>query len=702
MPDAFAAVAMAWLRKFYPDDYENPETADAVAHKVTAHLIPFFAPRVDHISEITYSDCEDFVNYKAGQRSQSASSGAFVAEARDYTLADAAEWSSRSKSALRKAWLDKRLPNAYLDKSSGRQGIVKVPVGDLIKAGFTPGAKAAEVPCGYSRRNVGEMLSTLRRIFAFARAKGLMSQDPSEGIRARSPVKGARSIRSKSKKRLYLFDLALSKRIAQHLNIQHQVAYWLMRGVGLRISEAYGIDLHDIYRDEGYMIIRVWQQGGKKFKVRDDDGNTVKVEKKKKTKTKSSTRTIPIPKPVAELIELYIAAFHEESNPNTPLLKPKRGLGQAAFRAALKTANQLEQHGEAEVGFNATPHVQRAFFTTDLDECPRRARSNYLGHLVQDHEGGAVITETVYTLRRNGVRQLLVIADAMGALIENEIGTLLDPALAHQLIPTRLTRSVDERDHALEVLDSAGLIRIVDIDGESILDVPEAAEMLAISDRQVRRLVSKGVLDRRRFPGAGMTANSGVTLSSVDAHLCAHQDLTSRRDLLAEFGLSYRELDILISKLNIKPVESTTLGHRYAWAEVERLRQYFKDRAALSRRAVSIADTSSEIGCTRRTVDRFISLGQLRIDATATENLGLTMITRKSLDDLIQKRSKRATLPQVRPAGSIPILEAQQRAGLTRVQVLELKTHGVIVHRTPDYQFHVDEASLEEYLKGRT
>jgi hypothetical protein len=528
-----------------------------------------------------------------------------------------------------------------------------------------------------------------------------MDADPSKGITAEDPAKGSKSRKPRSTKTKYLFDLATSKRIASHLHLQHQVAFWLMRAAGLRISEAYGIDLNDIYRDEGYMILRIWQQGGKKFKVQDDDGNTVKVDKKTKTKTKASTRTIPLPKPVAALIDLYIAAFHEGDDPNTPLLIPSRGLGQQAFRLALQAANEMEKHGEADVGFTAPPHVQRAFFTTDMDKCPPRARSLYLGHLVQDHEGGAEITESVYTLRRQGVRHLLVVADTMGTLIETQIGTLLDPTPARRLLPPPYKHQEEKWNRALDVLDAAGVVSTAEVNGERVIDANEAAEMLAISDRQARKLASKGVLHRYRVPGYGRTSSWAITLSSVEEHLEVSQELVTRRDLLAEFELSYRELDVLISKLGIEPVGSNTLGHRYAAADVDLLRRYFKDRAHLSKRAVSVAAAGAEIGCTRRTVNRFLILGLLSVDERATKSLGLTMITRKSIDELIVKRSKRATLPYVRPASSIPILEAQQRTGLARVQVLRLTDHGVIVHRTPDYQFHVDETSLEEYLKGR-
>ena len=588
MPDGFAPVALAWWKKFYPDEYDNPETADSVGNKVRAHLIPFFAPRVDHISEITYSDVEDFVDYKAGKRDQLTNAQAVIAEAREYTLVEAAEWTKRGKSTIRKAWLAKKFPHAYLDTTESTRGVVKIPVGDLITAGYFAAEKAQEVPYGYSRKNVNEMLSKLRRIFVFARANGLMDRDPSEGIKAKDPVRDSRSAQPKSEKPIFLFDLALSKRIASHMHIHHQMAFWLMRGVGLRISEAYGIELGDIYRDEDRMVIRIWQQGGKTFKVKNDEGQKVLVNKKLKTKSKSSTRVIPIPTPVAELIEVYIAAFHEGSTPTTPLLKPSKGLGQSALRDALTAANELEHHGAQDVGFNATPHIQRAFFTTDVDEFPSRARSIYLGHLVQDHEGGAAITEAVYTLRRKNVSRLLVVADFMGDLIMSEIGSLVDPTPAQRLVPTHVAENALQREHAIEVLDAAGLIGTTEDAGETVIDVREAAEMLAVSTRRVRELSREGILERRPISGSGRTRTFGVTLSSVKARLSTDQQLTTRHEMRSEFGLTYVELDRLITKLGVAPVQTNSLGHRYSDEEINKIRQHFKVQSATTKKTVSV------------------------------------------------------------------------------------------------------------------
>ena len=77
------------------------------------------------------------------------------------------------------------------------------------------------------------------------------------------------------------------------------------------------------------------------------------------------------------------------------------------------------------------------------------------------------------------------------------------------------------------------------------------------------------------------------------------------------------------------------------------------------------------------------------------------MVSRTSRERLRVERSKVRTLPVELPPGSTPIREVERRTGLNRVRALQLKSEGVIIHRTADYQFHVDEASLHAHLSKR-
>lgn len=703
--DGFADVAWAWWKKFYPSDNSNPERSADIASQIGLHLVPFFSPRVDHIGDITYEDCEDFVDFQSGLRPKTNAKQIVVVEARELTLAEAAAWCHKSKSALRKAWLTRKFPNAHLDTSMGVNGVVRIPIGDLIKADYVPDENLVEIPYGYSKKQVGALLGIMRQIFKFAMAKKLLDKDPSIGIKAKEPARNTRSFRSNTRTvaPVSMFDLATSKRIAQNLHIHHQMAFWLLRCVGLRISEAYGIALEDIYRVDGQMTIRIWRQGGKFFKILDDDGNEQVVTSKTSVKTIASQRVLPIAQPVAELIDHYIDAFHDdEENLSTPLLSATRGCGQAGFRDALEKATVSANCGVDDVGFVVTPHTYRKFFATDLDEISPRPRSVYMGHQVQNLDGGAAITESTYTLKRKGVEHLLVVSETMTSLIATTIDSLVEPVTAGRLLPVSACADADERDHALEVFDAAGYIGTAEVNGEQVIEVAQAADLLAIPERKVARLIRDGYLQRQRIDGAGRASLPGVTMSSVKERMALTQQMWTRKKLCTEFNLTYDEVDHLIKVLGVVPFDvPNTRGYSYTNDEINKIRRHLEERTAISESAVPVAEVMDALGCTRRTASQLLAMGRLELDQEATAAMRMTMVTRASLERLGAERNRQGTLPQERPKGTITIHEAQVRTGLGRTGVLTLKKDGVVITRTADYQFYVEEASLKKFLNSR-
>lgn len=71
------------------------------------------------------------------------------------------------------------------------------------------------------------------------------------------------------------------------------------------------------------------------------------------------------------------------------------------------------------------------------------------------------------------------------------------------------------------------------------------------------------------------------------------------------------------------------------------------------------------------------------------------MVSRKLLDELVKARAACPRPPVSRPPGTIPIEEAQTRTGLSRMELLKLRESGLITRRSSDYQFHVDETSIQ-------
>ena len=698
----FSDVAWAWWEKFYPSDGLSPQRRDDIESHLRKHLVPFFSPSVDHIRDITYEDCEEFIDYSSGRRPKVAPAQTIVTEARELTLADAAKWCGRSKSAVRKAWSTRKFPNAYLDTSVSDMGVVRIPVGDLIAAGYVPQEGTAEVPYGLSEKLVNALLNDLRQIFKFAMAKKLITVDPSTGLKAKEPARSARAFPkgSRADAPVYLFDLPTCKGIASRLHIHHQMVFWLLRCAGLRIGEAYGIRLEDIYHRDGCMTIRVWRQGGKYYKVTDEEGNVQRVTSKEKLKTKSSQRVLPIAQPLAALIDIYVEAFHVgETDPSTPLVTTMRGCGQSGFRDALKKATIAEGCGVEDVGFVTTPKTLRTFFATELDDIALRPRSSYMGHKMLNLDGSAAITESTYTVQHKGVQHLLVASDTMAERIESGVGSLVERVAASRLLPISLCVDTDERERSLEVLDAAGYVAATTVDGHEVVEVSDAAEMLKVSGKKVGALVRKGLLVRQRVDGPGRSSFFGISAASVHEQMALVHGAWTRQRLCVEFDLTYRQVDYLIGVLGVTSLESDLVrGYLYAEQEVEKLRRYVDERAEVSRRAASMKEAAKALGCSLRTAAHFLSAGHLEADVESSAAMGWTMVTRVSLEQLLAERAPRRALPSVQPPGSIAIREAQERTGLVRVDVLKLAAQGVVIHRTSDYRFWVDEASLESHL----
>jgi len=698
----FADVAWAWWEKFYPSNGRHPQRRDDIESHIRNHLVPFFSPRVDHVRDITYEDCEEFVDYLSGKRSTATPAQTIVTEARELTLADAAKWCGRSKSGIQKARSSGKFPNAYLDTSASDMGVVRIPVGDLIAAGYVPQEGTAEVPYGLSEKHVNSLLNDLRQIFKFAIGKRLITVDISTGLKAKEPALTARVFPkgSRADAPVYLFDLATCKRIASRLHIHHQMVFWLLRCAGLRIGEAYGIRLEDIYHRDGYMTIRVWRQGGKYFKVADEEGHVQRVTSKESLKTKSSQRVLPIARPLATLIDIYVDAFHsDETDPATPLVATIRGCGQSGFRDALHKATIAEGCGVEDAGFVTTPKTLRTFFATELDDIALRPRSSYMGHKMLNLDGSAAITESTYTVQHKGVQRLLVVSDTMAARIESSIGSLVEPVASSRLLPASLCVDTDEREGSLEVLDAAGCVAAAVVDGHEVVEVSDAAQMLKVSEKQVGALVRKGLLVRQRVDGPGRSSFFGVDASSVHEQMALVHGAWTRQRLCVEFDLTYRQVDYLIGVLGVTSLESDLVrGYLYAEEQVEKLRRYMDERAEVSRHAVSMKEAAKALGCTRRTAAHFITAGHLVVDDESSTAMGWTMVTRASLEQLLTQRAPRRALPSVQPTGTIPIREAQERTGLSRVEVLKLAASGVVIHRTSDYRFWVDEASLESHF----
>ncbi|MDA8359335.1 MAG: site-specific integrase [Actinomycetota bacterium] len=259
-------------------------------------------------------------------------------------------------------------------------------------------------PAGLSQGYVTDALWVLRCILAFARANGLFPPgfDPTEGLDAPIADKAdrRRPERSTQPRPLSLPECA---RLASHLHPVHQLAFWLQRVMGLRISEAFGIMVGDVVDLGSTGLLAVQGQGGRSFSVRDDHGQVVAVPYKQTTKTAAGSRVLVVPEQLMVLIRVAIDAFH--ADPDTgqvdaaarlvPGLQTPDRSGQHAYRHAFAEAAIAEQLSADHLGFAVSTHLLRKSCATDLawaSGIEGAVRRRFMGHRAGDDVYGRIYT----------------------------------------------------------------------------------------------------------------------------------------------------------------------------------------------------------------------------------------------------------------------------------------------------------------------
>ena len=701
---SFADVAWAWWNKHYIVRRKaGPTRAKLVKSRLEELIIPFFTSRVSDISEVSYKHVEEFIEYLAGYAPTSAPTKKMeVMEARLFTLQEAADAVDMSKSAVRRAWLLGDFPGGF----KAPNGKIFIPSADLLAWKSTRRDPEVPAPVAYAKSTATEILQHLRGIFTYAIANDLMSRDPSMGQESIKPAPGARRFVKPNLETAKAIDLYVSRAIASELNIHHQLAFWLIRVGGLRISEVFGVRVGGIIRVDGVMLLTAKKQGGKQFEEWDDDGEIIKSDEKDSLKTEASVRTIPLASALSDLIEIYLEAFHneEEEDPETRLFNTPGSTRQGAFLEALKKAYITHGLTYDNLRYRVSSHYLRKCCASDVvGTVPEFIRTVFLGHKLQGSgDGGAGVTRTVYTLEQEDIAQKLLMPQKQNEIIAATIKTLVVPTPISRLLPMNRRHSLEPMRQAIEALDRAGMVRAETAeDGDELLTPAEAAELLSCTPKTVDRWGVAGKLERRRIAAYGAMTGWGYTLASVQELMRIEAGNLTRRALCDQLGVDYTRLHRALGELGIKPVDgSRSIAHRYSAEDVARITAHFEALRTAGDGAVAASDAAALLGVHSVTVRRHLQQGTLVEDKEATASLKVTMVTRDSLDRLLKSRERRRT-DAVHPEGTIPFKEAQKRTGLKRMDLLALQRRGLIIRRTRDYQFCVDEASLNAYLEGR-
>ncbi len=142
--------------------------------------------------------------------------------------------------------------------------------------------------------------------------------------------------------------------------------------MGLRISEAFGVLVGDIVDLGAEGTLEVQRQGGRSFKVRNDDGLIVTVPDKMITKTAAGSRVLVVPPGLMELIRVAIEAFHTDPVSGrvdraarlVPGIQRADRAGSNCYQTAFTVATAAEGLASNDLGFRVSTHLLRKSLAT--------------------------------------------------------------------------------------------------------------------------------------------------------------------------------------------------------------------------------------------------------------------------------------------------------------------------------------------------
>ena len=531
------------------------------------------------------------------------------------------------------------------------------------------GDRFTKVTPGRSRTTVGGYLWALREIIKYARASGLDVPDYTGGkeIKALKPL-------GRAKRKAPLVTLEESARIAAHLHVVHQLAFWLMRASGLRISEAYGLLAGHFYCDaEGDGFFVVQDQGGRDFVVWDENQKPESVRHKEGLKTDAGYRVMVLPRPLTALVRAVIATFHTDGegfvDPYARLVPSirKDDAGQAGFRSALTRAARdagLSARGEA-LEESIVPHDLRKAVATGLAldaTTDRLWQRRFLGHRV-----GSDTFDLVYVLDSKLKRHLAVAARAIEAdLVEAGVSTLMVPTVRRPLYARDTPR--DQRASRDLELEQLGWQTSVP---DGAVGVPEAAQLLRIKEKATRLLMGTAipaVKDRRGWR---------VRVEDVTAFRDRNVGKWRLAEIAREAGVSYQETHRLMERLAITPAHDAYEKNVYILenAQAQVILGEFDRTRHLRERAVRESEAARLLGVSLAVLRVLVANGQLERDVESDAS-GTSFITRASIDAEAARRP--------RTTSRVTLHDLREIADLDETAVKALVAAGLLVRTRDD------------------
>lgn len=534
----------------------------------------------------------------------------------------------------------------------------------------------------YAESTVNERLVVLRRVLKFIAVRDRRIINFAEGIQAQAPV-GWTETRPK------LLTYAETALLASDMHVIHQLTLWLLRVLGPRLSEPYGILVGDVIDDGERMALLFQAQGGKRFALWGDEvGEVIETTHKKGGKTAAAFRLVGVPYQLAELIRLVIAAFHTDPvtgavDQDARLIPAIRsaGGGQEGFRAALAHAGVVTAI-EMAADERLLPHGQRKALCSDFADAEI---GEVLARLWAGHRAGKDVHGAVYVLNRIQYKRLLPAVKALEDMIEAEVGSsLIVPTTRRPVYGAGTDRS--RLAHADVVLAEAGW-QLSGIDDDRIT-VEEAAALLGMSSlAAVRRLFPAQIPAVKDAKGRWRPLRDDV---------CAWRDRNDgkvRLPVLAEdLLITYWQARELTLKLLAKPPVKDPYSREFLLTaeQADRVRAECHRVRALRERAVPVSVACDELNLRHPSVSALANQGRLDWDPE-TDTSGMRFITK---DSLAEERARRGRLTE-------PVVGAaalSKAAGLNDAALKALLAQGLLVRARRSEGF--TRASVRHWITG--
>lgn len=502
--------------------------------------------------------------------------------------------------------------------------------------------------------------------------------------------------------------------IAGTLHVVHQTALWLMRVLGLRISEAYGIRVGDVIDlgPGGHGIVAIRAQGGRRFDDRDpDSGELTRVDRMERTKTTTSVRVLVVPRALMDLLRTVIEVFHtgdlgvvRTDARLIPGLTREDSSGQAAFRDALGIAceGMLRSNGvDLERALSATPHDLRRSVCSDLEHVLKihgvKAR-RFAGHAAGDD-----VHARSYVLDDPLLRPGREVADALQRQLDEELPAGL-------MVPTRQRCTTGAQPALAE--DGARLDAELALRGwlvrpghrgEELLTAGEVASALGCTVQTARRWMREGVVPSVILTQRARGEERGALLADVLAVGERMRAQVTIADLAEEVAQTYHTVYQYVRASGL-PTERVG---RTCWlpAEaVEHVRGHYRHQAELHSRAVPLSVAAATLRATLPEVEHLLARGILIGDDPAHD--GRRMVSRESVEQVLadrqrsRPRSSAARKPS--PVVTVPRSEVRRILELTDAQIDVLVADGTLVQMVVHRVRLITRESLLQHLVNTT